>query len=166
MWPQKWVFQRVRNRLPLYFQENLSCKVWHPKVWVPPSSLSLHSCHGLFLISKNVTIQAKYASSSTTFAISLVVFQVHLHRRAHKRQQELDPKHAHPTTQITNITHSIDSYGFLLHLKQNSQQMNYLLMLKICFLTTPLTFRQKTNSLAFKTIFFLTMIWIHFVSKA
>jgi hypothetical protein len=63
--------------------------------------------------------------------ISLVVFQVHLHRRAYKRQQELDPKHAHPTTQITNITHSIDSYGFLLHLKQNSQQMNYLLMLKI-----------------------------------
>jgi hypothetical protein len=32
---------------------------------------------------------------------------------AYKRQQELDPRHAHQTTQITNITPSLDSYGFL-----------------------------------------------------
>jgi hypothetical protein len=32
MWIQKWVIQGVRNPLPLHFQGNLSCKVWHLKI--------------------------------------------------------------------------------------------------------------------------------------
>jgi hypothetical protein len=47
------------------------------------------------------------ASSSIASNISWVIFQVHLHHRAYKRQQELDPKYTHQTTQITNITPSL-----------------------------------------------------------
>ena len=49
--------------------------------------------------------------------------------------------------------------------ERDFQQMTYLLLLKIWFLTTLLTYKKKTNYLTSKTTLFSTMIWLPFVSK-